>query len=117
MENTSHIVKENDFTAPMCTALNAIESYLTMINQNLEESVHEKNTICKNAAAIKKNRLTRRKNEKEGRRKYKLFNDKRSFQYLLNFLSLNLCYITSNLLLLGILMAYSNLILEVSKLR
>lgn len=32
-------------------------SYLTMINQNLEECVHEENTIGKNAAAIKENRL------------------------------------------------------------
>lgn len=41
----------------MRTALNTREPYLTMINQNLEKCIHEENTICKNAAAIKKNRL------------------------------------------------------------
>jgi len=43
-----------------------------MINQNLEECVHEKNAIRKNAAAIKKNRLTEENNEKGGRWKKKL---------------------------------------------
>lgn len=49
-----------------------MESYLTMINQNLEERVHEKNAICKNAAAVKKNRLTEENNERRGRWKNKL---------------------------------------------
>lgn len=52
-----------------------MESYLTMVNQNLEERVHEKNAICKNTAAIKKNRLMEENNERRGRWKNKLFKD------------------------------------------
>lgn len=59
----------------MCIALNAMDAYLTMINQNLEERVHEKNAIRKNAAAIKKNRLMEENNERRGRWKNKLLKD------------------------------------------
>lgn len=83
----------------ICIALNAMESYLTMIDQNLEERVHEKNAICKNAAAIKKNRLTAENRERRRRWKNKLLKVTKSIfpEYFKNFkfISYNLktsCY-------------------------
>lgn len=53
----------------------SLEPYLPMINQDLEECVHEKNAICKNAAAIKQNRLVEKQSEQKKEKRNFLFKD------------------------------------------